>query len=82
MPGIKPVSDLRSYTEVLNDCVGDQPVYLTRNGHGRYVLLDINEYERQQAKLELFSKLAEGEASVQSEGDWLSTQAPRAQLGV
>ncbi|MDO4549526.1 MAG: type II toxin-antitoxin system Phd/YefM family antitoxin [Clostridia bacterium] len=82
MPSIKPVSDLRNYTEVLNDCTGGQPVFLTRNGHGRYVLLDMEEYDRQQAKLELFAKLAEGEASVQSEKDWLSTQQLRSQLGV
>lgn len=82
MSNIKPVSDLRNYNEVLSECAGGQPVYLTRNGHGRYVILDIDEYERQQAKLDLFAKLAEGAASVQKEGDWLSDDELRGKLGV
>ncbi len=79
---IKPVTDLRNYGEVLRDCVDGRPVYLTRNGHGKYVLLDMETYEKQQAKLELFAKLAEGEASVRKEADWLSTEELRAKLGV
>lgn len=82
MSNIKPVSDLRNYNEVLSECVGDQPVYLTKNGHGRYVILDIDEYERQQAKLDLFAKLAEGAASVQKESDWLDTENLRGKLGL
>ena len=37
MPNIKPVSDLRNYGEVLRDVAVGQPVFLTKNGHGRYV---------------------------------------------
>ena len=43
MPTIKPVSDLRSYTDVLKDVAEDSPVFLTKNGHGRYVLLDMKD---------------------------------------
>ena len=35
MPTIKPVSDLRNYGEVLRDVAVGQPVFLTKNGHGR-----------------------------------------------
>jgi len=82
MATIKPVTDLRNYGEVLRDCADGKPVYLTRNGRGRYVILEIEAYERQQAKQELFAKLAEGEASVRSEADWLSTTELRKKLGV
>lgn len=82
MASIYPVSDLRNYNEVLRDCDGGKPVYLTKNGRGRYVILDMEEYERQQGKLELFAKLAEGEASVQNDADWLSTDDLRKRLGV
>ena len=34
MPNIKPVSDLRNYTEVLRDVSVDAPVFLTKNGRG------------------------------------------------
>jgi len=46
MPTIKPVSDLRSYTDVLKDVAEGSPVFLTKNGHGRYVLLDMKDYDR------------------------------------
>lgn len=36
MPNIKPVSDLRNYTEVLRDIAVGEPVFLTKNGRGRY----------------------------------------------
>ena len=45
MPNIKPVSDLRNYGEVLRDVAVGRPVFLTRNGHGRYAILDIEEYQ-------------------------------------
>lgn len=41
MPNIKPVSDLRNYGEVLRDVAVGQPVFLTKNGHSRYAVLDI-----------------------------------------
>ena len=37
MPNILPVSDLRNYNEVLKNCRKGEPVYLTKNGRGRYV---------------------------------------------
>lgn len=46
MPKIKPVSDLRNYNEVLRDIKLGEPVFLTKNGRGRYVIIDIDEYER------------------------------------
>ena len=46
MPAIKPVSDLRDYNKVLRECKANEPVYLTKNGHGAYVLLGIEDYEK------------------------------------
>lgn len=51
MPNIKPISDLRNYSAVLLQCRDGEPVYLTRNGRGKYVLLDIKEYERMQQSI-------------------------------
>lgn len=36
MPNIKPVSDLRSYNDVLRDCTDGELVFLTKNERGRY----------------------------------------------
>ena len=63
MPNIKPVSDLRNYSEVLRDISVGQPVFLTKNGRGRYAILDMREYEKTQVTLKLMSELAKGERS-------------------
>ena len=35
MPNIKPISDLRNYSDVLRDVSVGAPVFLTKNGRGR-----------------------------------------------
>ena len=47
MANILPVSDLRNYNEVLKNCHKGEPVYLTKNGRGRFVViyLVINRYQ-------------------------------------
>lgn len=57
---IRPVSDLRNYNDVLQDCDGGEPVFLTRNGRGVYVVQDIKEYKRQKAILRLTQELQKG----------------------
>lgn len=65
MPNIRPVSDLRNYTDVLKDISIDSPVFLTKNGSGRYAIIDMDEYESTQAKIKLMSKLSEAEKAAQ-----------------
>ena len=43
MPTIKPISDLRNYSAVLQDVAFGAPVYLTKNGRGCYAIVDIAE---------------------------------------
>ena len=64
MPTIKPVSDLRNYNSVLRDVGAGSPVFLTKNGHGRYAIIDIDDYEKTQATIKLMSELAKGEKST------------------
>ena len=45
MDFIRPVSDLRNYNEVLRDIAVGEPVFLTKNGRGRYAIVDIEEYD-------------------------------------
>lgn len=70
MPNIKPVSDLRNYNDVLRSCQIGEPVFLTKNGRGRYVLLDIKEYDKQQAVIKLLSKLSEAEDAIKTGEEW------------
>ena len=81
MPNIKPISDLRNYNEVLRDVAAGQPVFLTKNGRGKYAVVDIEEYERDHAMLKLLSELAKGERLGREQG-WLTLeQAEAAVLG-
>lgn len=81
MPNIKPVSDLRNYNEVLRDVAAGQPVFLTKNGRGRYALVDIVDYEKTQATIKLLSQLADGEKAGLENG-WFSIEEVEASLGV
>ena len=45
MPNIKPISDLRNYTDVLKEVDLSNRVYLTRNGHGEYAILTMDEVD-------------------------------------
>ncbi len=77
MPNIKPISDLRNYSEVLHDVAAGSPVFLTKNGRGKYAILDIQDYEKTQATLKLMGELAVGRKSGETEG-WLTPENVRA----
>lgn len=74
MANILPVSDLRNYNEVLKYCQDGEPVFLTKNGRGRYVVLDIEEYNRQMAERKVLLKLQEAEEAGKEDADWLSIE--------
>ena len=74
MPNVKPISDLRNYSAVLQDVTVGSPVYLTRNGRGCYAIIDIAEYEefqKEKVALRLMCELERGRKSGEENG-WLS----------
>ncbi len=81
MPNIKPISDLRNYNEVLRDISVGEPVFLTKNGRGKFAIVDINEYEKLKASLKLMSKLAQGERAGKENG-WKTLEEVEAELGI
>ena len=70
MPIIKPISSLRNKTrEIAQLCHGqDEPVYLTTNGEGDLVVMSIEHFEKLNAKIELFEKLAVAQSQAASGG--------------
>ena len=71
MATILPVSDLRNYNKVLKNVTEGNPVYLTVNGRGKYIIQDINfekEYEQMKAMLDLLLNLREGKLSGEKDG--------------
>lgn len=80
MPNIKPISDLRNYSDALNDVNAGVPVFLTKNGRGRYAIMDIDDYEKMQASLRLLSELNKGRRSGEENG-WLTFEEMKSQFG-
>jgi len=74
LPNIKPVPDLRNCGEVLCGVSVGSPVFLTKNGHGRYAVIDIEEYKEYEKMLawrRLKADPDEGRRSGETDG-WLT----------
>lgn len=82
MSNILPVSDLRNYNEVLKSCQAGEPVFLTKNGRGKFVVMDITDYEREKSEKKLLMKLQEAEDAVKEESAWLSMDELKKSVGV
>ena len=81
MATILPVSDLRNYNEVLKNCHKGEPSYLTKNGRGRFVVIDIEDYESDRAEKKLLMKLQEAEEAVKNGEGWLNLDELKVLVG-
>ena len=84
MPNIKPISDLRNYTDILKQVDVSKRVYLTRNGRGEYGILtmdEIDELDRYRAAYQLISKLKKSEERANLEG-WIPSEDVEKELEV
>ena len=84
MPNIKPISDLRNYTDILKQVDVSKRVYLTRNGLGEYGILtmdEIDELDRYRAAYQLISKLKKSEERANLEG-WIPSEDVEKELEV
>ena len=81
MPRIRPISDLRNNAAEISDFCRQtrEPVYITRNGSGDMVVMNLEEYERQMALIDLYSKIAvaEREIAAGAEGEDFLTVAQK-----
>ena len=58
--------------EVLKNCHKGELVYLTKNSGGGFVVMDIEDYERDHAEKKLLMKLQEAEEVVKDGEGWLN----------
>ena len=71
MPNIKPISELRNYTSVINEVKYGSRVYLTKNGHGQIAMVDMKELDEMEKELALYKfklEMERGERSIKEEG--------------
>lgn len=63
MQNIRPSAELRNkYNEISNLCKETrEPVFITVNGHGDTVIMNLEDYNQMVAELELLKMLAESE---------------------
>ncbi len=73
MININPVTDLRNYTDVLRNVGIGAPVFLTKNGRGKYALVDIHDYAQGQSVFMLLNQLAEGRCIGDNDG-WATAE--------
>ena len=67
MPVIKASADLHNkYSDISNYChTTNEPIFITKNGQGDLAVMSIEQYDNIIAKIELYSKLAEGLKDIQ-----------------
>jgi prevent-host-death family protein len=68
MPIIRPISDLRNNFSNISETVhtDDEPVFLTKNGIGDMVVMSLEYYEKQLARIELYQKLNEARDEIRN----------------
>ncbi len=84
MPNIKPISDLKNYAAVVGQVTYGNRIYLTKNGRGKYAIVDmeeLDELDRSKALLTLMNKLGEARDSVRRDGT-ISSDDLEKELGV
>ncbi len=84
MPSIKPISDLRNYTDVLKEVDTKSRVYLTRNGHGAYAIMSMaeaDELDKIRALFRLYSNLKSAENEADTVG-WLDSDSFEKEMGI
>ena len=64
---IIPIRDLKNTVEIEKYCSEEQgPVFITKNGYGRLVVMDIEYYERTMREIEETKLLLDGIKDVQN----------------
>jgi len=68
MPIIRPISDLRNNFSSISDTLhsDDEPIFLTKNGVGDMVVMSLEYYEKQLARIELYQKLNEARTEIEN----------------
>lgn len=65
MPRIIPIRDLRDTTKLSEMCnASNEPIFVTKNGYGDMVIMSMQTYEEQLARLNMYTKIMEGKSQA------------------
>lgn len=62
---IIPIRDMRDTTKISEMCHStEEPIFVTKNGYGDMVVMSMETYEKQLARVDMYTKIAEGKAQA------------------
>ena len=62
---IIPIRDMRDATKISEMChSAEEPIFVTKNGYGDMVVMSMETYEKQLARVDMYTKIAEGKAQA------------------
>lgn len=65
MPRIILIRDLRDTTKLSEMCnASNEPIFVTKNGYGDMVIMSMQTYEEQLARLNMYTKTMEGKSQA------------------
>ena len=65
MPKIMPITILRDTNDISETChKSNEPIFITKNGHGDMVVMSIEAYERDLALVDVYRKLLVAEKQI------------------
>ena len=65
MPKIMPITVLRDTNEISDTCRRlEEPIFITKNGHGDMVVMSIETYERDLALVDVYRRLTVAEKQI------------------
>ena len=80
MESIKPSTILRNYNRVIDEIEDGAPIILTKNGVGKAVMVNIDEWQRRQAEIRLLTELHQAEREF-GDGEDIDVFAKKYGLG-
>jgi prevent-host-death family protein len=79
---IRPSSILRDYNKVIDEVQEGEPIVLTKNGVGKVVMVNIEEWQRQKAEIWLLNELNQADQEFNNdEGKDISEFVKQFKLG-
>lgn len=77
---IIPIRDMRDTTKISEMCHSTgEPIFVTKNGYGDMVVMSMETYEKQLARVDMHAKIAEGKAQADN-GELLDGKEELAKL--
>ncbi|MCL2525652.1 MAG: hypothetical protein FWE46_01160 [Coriobacteriia bacterium] len=78
----KPVSALTNYNEVLSEIDRGNEVILTKNGHSKYAVVDVEAWQYMTSMLRFLSDMKAVDDEMMAGGTWYSHDELRSELGL